>query len=128
MNDLAREVLVRAALHGDRQIIGRWHGEVGDCVLGRLHLEMHDDRQAAIACMTADSTLREACLGALASRFGLTMEPAVCCPVCGQNNLKEVFMLATTTMNSPFSTLRGKPHENSGGVRRRHERATRPMA
>ena len=52
MNDRAREVLIDAALKGQKQIKGQLHdGKGGVCAMGALHLTLHDgDHLAAHAC------------------------------------------------------------------------------
>mgnify|MGYP001591939051 CR=1 FL=1 len=85
MNDLARDILVKAALAGDLQIQGRWHAADGDCALGRLHLEMHQTLEEAHRCYfrrTNSELPRHACLERMWILFGISHDVKTC-PVCG---------------------------------------------
>lgn len=58
MNDAARDLLIKAALTGRKQVVGKLHenigpGEIGSCALGVLHESMHEDVLEALRCVTA---------------------------------------------------------------------------
>ena len=74
MNELAREVFVKAALAQHEQIHMAWHNyldKAGECAMGLLHLEMHETRKQALVCFyTAGSRIK--CIPRLMRKFGLS--------------------------------------------------------